>query len=651
MPVIRLLPYIGDALGQPAYSYSIYIGKEFTDPTQEANKLVPTDLNTGKPVSNPFFVDKKGRYKNSNGEEVIPFISEDSYSYRIESPTGARLDSQPRIVSDAFGVSAGGGSGSTVDQTLNNFASARSADLTGSNLIYIQSYAAGWESLAAGNLGDYFAYRTGNTGAASTGNPGRFYDSTGAEFDPIPSQKLYAEMFGAVVGLGNDSYQALQDMVTAANDLGRECYADTDGLYLVSNQSKTQANYSLISNYAIDLPSTIDLRVGENTEIKNNTLNSGQYIFVGIDCANVSITGGTLNGNSNSGTTSGALYLAGCLEAQVDCKISLSAPFYFSASQARQGGILTGSLRFDSPTDYALSFNSGGCEDVALDLLDLNGAGTAIDFTNSDVDSFAAGSVKPRVSIQTISGDFIDLVDVREGAGGFFFDNCQGSGSNLFNLELGTSDVDYLKYNTIDVAAISGSPFNFVSSAGGVVLEYKSEVPKVSGIDQIFYTDGSPIVYTPLDNATRLEITLTGGGGGGAANDAGTDGDPSTLSNGSVSASGAGGGGGQAPGVGVGSTGTGGDINYTGDNGIANGLGSAGGISIWSQKGGYGVGGQAGAGSGTQGAGGGAGTAIIAFDIDFTDDITLTVGNGGVGDNGPGTDGARGAPGYILIKY
>jgi len=139
------------------------------------------------------------------------------------------------------------------DITLASFQDALNTDLTDYDTAYIRAYSQAWQGTAAGPLGDFKAYRTGSTGAPSTGNPGRFYDSAGNEWRPFRSQKLYVEMFGGQIGAGNDSFQAIQDLLDAANETEKEAFF-SGGDYYISNQSNTAPNYNLITFYALSAP-------------------------------------------------------------------------------------------------------------------------------------------------------------------------------------------------------------------------------------------------------------------------------------------------------------------------------------------------------------------------------------------------------------
>lgn len=437
---IRSIPVVLDNNGNPATDFRIHIGKPNTDPKQEANKLEIRNGPDGEKVSNPFFANKSGRFRNKNGDVVSPYISESEYSIEVTGPNGNRVDRRKRVVSDLFGASVGGGS-STVGAVVNNFQAAKATDLSDFDTIYIQSYASGWEVTAAGPTGDFYAFKTGSVGAPNTGNPGEFYDLAGNQWKPLPSQRLYAEMFGAVQGIGNNSSFAFNDMLQAASARRSPCYADGADYY-IDTQSNTDANYSLLNRFAIKMPEYVDLRLGDNTLIKNSQVDSEQYIFFAEDCTFLSISGGQLNGNSSGNLFSGAIYVAGCDYVSWNTRIYESAPFYLASSINKQAGEIVGDALIYNSAGYGISINSGGIKDINLGAIVLDNCANGLYMTSDDIDAFGLTFDKPvlRFDDMDVSQAAIGM-KVLDGSVSFGNIGCD-TVTTLLELNPGAEDID-----------------------------------------------------------------------------------------------------------------------------------------------------------------------------------------------------------------
>jgi len=444
----------------------VYIGRSNTDPTIEANKLTLTDGLGGATISNPFTINAMGMPRNNAGQSVHPYIVEDEYCMEYRSTSGAIIDRFPRMRSDSAA------SGATItsdiaDAVVDNFAAALLADLTTYNIIFIRSYASGWAGTGVGPVGGFFAYRTGSAGTASTGNPGAFYDAQGNQFKPANFQRLYAEMFGAKVGLGNDSFAAIRDMIAAAIALEKPCYFDGDEYY-INTQSNVAAGYTLMSFYAIKINGNLAMYGNGNTVIKNTTNNNAQYLFFAENVDNLVIDGLILDGNSSNLTT-GALYCAGVTRAVLNCTIKNSGPLYLSGSTTRQTDSVTGDLTFQSSSDYAISGNSAGFKKLDLDSILFVSCAKGISITNADINSFGYGLTAPDVNIGhilgTVTGELFNLV-----TGSLNFDVIHGTIGTLFKCSLGTDNFTMVKGSSISVTASKILELN--STTGGKLQRF-----------------------------------------------------------------------------------------------------------------------------------------------------------------------------------
>lgn len=475
--------------GTPADDYLVYIGQPNTNPRDEANKLSITNGEGGSAVANPYRLNNAGYARNTNGEVVFPWISEQEYSIEVRSPNNALVWRNPRMISDAYGTGGGGGGGSEVDAVLNNFTAALNADMTAYDIIFIQSYAAAWEGAAAGPVGGFYAYRTGSTGTPSTGNPGNFYDSAGNQFKPCDFQRLYAEMFGAVTGLGNDSTAAIKNMIDTAIVLGKPCFLDGDEYYIYT-QANTAASYSLIDFYAIKIDGDLAIYGNGNTVIKNSSTDNSQFLFFVEDVDNLYMSGLVIDGNSTASLTTGALYLAGVTNAYLDIHIKNSAPLYCSASTARQSGTIT--LKnpiFTNAVDYAISGNSGGCTELIFDGdLRLVSCAKGIHQTSKDIDGFAIVLAPMKVSCGNVIADVVgDLVKIHDGE--FVFSAITGSCGVMFQADLETPDVDLILGSTIN--ATCTKLIAATSTLGGVITSFNVDYVNVSGTTDSIQIDSA----------------------------------------------------------------------------------------------------------------------------------------------------------------
>lgn len=435
--------------GTPAFGCLVYIGLPNTDPTIEANKLDITNGAGGAAVANPYYINAQGKARNTNGEKISPYITENEYCIEFRSPNGALIDRDPHFKSDALGASGGAGS-SVVDSVLDSFTTALITDMSAYNLVYIQSYAAGWEGTATGPVGGFYAYRTGSLGSAGTGQPGLFYDSIGNQFKPANFQRLYAEMFGAVTGTGNDSFTAIKNMIATAILLEKPCFLDGDEYY-INTQSNVPTGYTLMSYYAIKITGNLAMYGNGNTIIKNTSANNAQYLFWAENVDSLVIDGLTLDGNSTNATT-GALYCAGVTKAVLNCTIKNSGPLYLSGSTTRQTDTVSGDLVISGAATYAISGNSAGFKKLNLSTLQLISCAQGIQLTNADINAFAYGLTKPEVNIGSIiaavTSEIFNCV-----TGSIYFGSIAGTVGTVFKFALGTGNVDVIKGSSISVTA------------------------------------------------------------------------------------------------------------------------------------------------------------------------------------------------------
>jgi len=649
--------------GSPAYMYECWVGKPNTDPTDQSgeNLLAVYDGEGGVRTSNPYFVGRNGRPVNSNGAPINPVVNETEYSYVITAPrNGAILDRCPLMVGSIAGSSAGGGS---ADFVIDNFAQALVTDLSEYSLVYVRSYYAGW------NLGDpsgrrnpagFYIWRNGDKpgGTPSTGTPGRFLDAAGNEWIPAKSQKLYAEMFGAIAEVGFEgNTKAFQDLFNAGNDLGRPVYAEDKGDYEFKLQVNEAENYSNLEFYAIKLSGYVEFYMGEETQLINENQNSQQYILFAENCTTLKIDGGVIDGKAVdagiAGIKTGSLFIAGCGDVELNTEIKRSAPMYCCQSSSNNTKrIESNVLVFTEAVDYAVSGSGGGVENFVCDTIIFDNCQKGIDSQKDDVDSFGLDPADPIWGIGEVYGSVTqNLFRCKEG--GVSINKVFADCDNRFNIDLDVADFKYIKYNEAN-GEVAGKSFNFLGSNGGKILEVVSDKkPLANGVDIIPYTDGSMVVYEPKDGITRVRATIFGGGGGGYAggsNNAG-DGSPSTLNHGGVSLSGNGGARGQFI---LGGGATGGDFNYKGGDAVGATGGRANAPFIFNDAdapAGGSVPAFGGNGDVSGDGGGAGGCALKLFDIDFTLDVEVTIGNGGNRDTSGGNDGFDGGKGYCVIEY
>lgn len=476
--------------GTPAYNCLVYIGLPNTDPTIEANKLDITNGSGGSAVANPYTINAQGKPRNTNGEKITPYITENEYCIEFRSMNGALIDREPHMKSDALGASGGAGS-SVVDAVINSFAAALISDLSSFDTIYIQSYAASWEGTATGPVGGFYAYRTGSLGAAGTGHPGAFYDSLGNQFKPANHQRLYAEMFGAVTGTGNDSFTAIKNMVATAILLEKPCFLDGDE-YFINTQSNVAAGYSLMSYYAIKIDGNLAMYGNGNTIIKNTTANNNQYLFWVNNVDTLVIEGLTLDGNSTNATT-GALYCAGVTKAVLNCTIKNSGPLYLSGSTTRQTDSVSGNLTISGAGSYAISGNGAGFKKLDLPDLLLTSCAKGIQVTNADVDAFGYSIPNaPIVNIGSITATITsELFNCVKGTVNFGM--ISGTVGTVFKLELGTADFDQIKGSSISVTC--AKIIDFTTSSNGKLTRFD--------VDNVYArTTTSDVTYITITHAT-----------------------------------------------------------------------------------------------------------------------------------------------------
>ncbi len=438
----------------------VFIGQPNTNPREEVNQLELFNGINGEALSNPFFTDGNGRARGINNEKADPFIVEEEYSIEFRGPNGNLIDRIPHFVSDAFGASGGGGTADAiVDVIVDNFAAALSTDLTGNDTAYIRSYAAGWQGTGAGPVGDFLVYRTGSSGTPSTGNPGAFFDLGGNEWKPMDSQRLYAEMFGAVSGAGNDSFQGIQDMLNAAFSLNKPCYLDGED-YFVNTQANTAPSYSVINTYALALPEEIAIHGSGNTTISNTSPDAGQFLFFGENVNKLTMDGLILDGNSVI-SDSGALYLAGVLDADLDLIINNSATTYLSASTTRQSGDIRFNFQFENTVGYALSGKSGGYKTATGNIVYINCA-QGFEVSREDSDGFSLIFVEPRTTVNSSLGDVAqEVFNVHNGA--FEYGSINVNANTAIICTLDADDIE-----VIQGGAITGCDEVFECVATGV---------------------------------------------------------------------------------------------------------------------------------------------------------------------------------------
>jgi|APSaa5957512535_1039671.scaffolds.fasta_scaffold05012_7 hypothetical protein len=161
-----------------AYAGSwVYIGKPFTNPKIDGNKLSLFDVASGEPVSNPFYVDNDGYARNKNQPRVTPKCAEYAYSIYVESPAGGLVYEYQKIESDAIEVVPDDGSSMMVDETWIDWPTAKTKDMTEESLIYIQSREEWWLD---GPVFGYYAYKVlDESGTPETGTWDDFFDAAG----------------------------------------------------------------------------------------------------------------------------------------------------------------------------------------------------------------------------------------------------------------------------------------------------------------------------------------------------------------------------------------------------------------------------------------------------------------------------------------
>lgn len=404
---IRQPPLFQDNLGHPANGFRVYIGTANTDPTVVANRLSLYNGAGGDPIGNPFFINKDGFARNTNGQVIFPWTDAQEYSIEVRSPTGSLgvlFYQNLRMMSDAFGLTPGDGSDpSMVDATYSSFNAALVGDSSKYDLIYIQAYTAAWQGTAAGPIGAFYAYRTGSVGTPSTGHPGEFFDALGNEWKPAPFQRLYVEMFGGKEG-GPDSRQAIQDMIDTAIAQEKPAYFDGN-LYKIGTGSNTAPNYSLVNKYAIGVTGNVSLIGSGATVLENANADDGQYMFFFENVDLLSIEGLEFNANSITANT-GALYLAGVDNVYMDnVDVNFSAPLYFSASTTRQSGTMEGNLSFKKSQGQCISGNSGGFKKLYLNSVHMELCKGGIDVRRTDIDTFSLSWTDPDCQIGNITGD------------------------------------------------------------------------------------------------------------------------------------------------------------------------------------------------------------------------------------------------------
>lgn len=463
---MQIRPTQFNANGIPAVGFRIYIGQSNEDSTVDDNKLTVFNGQGGAEIDNPFIIDASGFPRATNGQRVYPWVEEEEYSIEWRTPNGTLgtlFYRDARFLSDSSGgVSSGG---ALVDAVINNFPDALTTDLTAFDYIFIQSFASAWEGQADGPVGGFFAYRNGNTGTPETGNPGKFFDAAGNEWKPADNQRLYAEMFGAVVG--SDSFQAIQDMLTAGDDLKKACYFDGDE-YLIATQSNTAGAYSLITTFAVAVPAYCSMIGNGQTKIRNETTDNNQYLFFGIDGDEFSAEGLIFDGNSDTADT-GCLYLAGCTFANVDIRIQDSAPFYFNSSEARQGGTIKGRLSFKDMLFESFSGKSGGYKQAILDSVSFDACANGLEISREDIDSFSLSFVECQTSVDTLTGQLTGkatiIVNGETSIGSI---NCDCA--KALSIEMNTQDIPNITIGSI--YGVIADPVSATSSGGKVIRGY-----------------------------------------------------------------------------------------------------------------------------------------------------------------------------------
>jgi hypothetical protein len=463
---IRPLPFFPLPSGAAAHNALVYIGTPDSDPRLAANQLTITNGEGGAVISNPFKINSGGLPRNTDGQVVYPYVAENEYCIEVRSETGNLLGRIPRMRSDALAASGGAGSPS-VDAVCNNFAAALTTDFTGSNLIFIQSYAAGWENTAAGPVGGFYAYRTGTVGTQSSGHPGAFYDSVGSQFKPADFQRLYAEMFGAVTGVGNDSTTAIANMIATAVAAGKPCYLDGDE-YRIYSQTNLTAAYTLLDYVAITITGDVEIYGNGNTVIKNNTTDNTQYMFFVENVDNFVMKGLTLNGNASANSKTGSIYLAGVLNAVLDIDVVDSAPVYVCASTTRQSDRVRFAGTIKNSLGFALSVNSGGAKKVDIGQLRLIDCDDGVFVSSKDIDGFSISLDAPQVTIDQIIGNVTnDMIQMRNGS--LHFGAIIGTCNDVFGFALDTADVDAITGGTVRVTSTTGNIVNLTTTSGGKV--------------------------------------------------------------------------------------------------------------------------------------------------------------------------------------
>jgi len=505
---IKVNPVIGDNKNNPAVGFRVFVGLVNTDPKTEANRIPLTSGPEGVAVANPFIVGSDGYARNTDGQIIFPNANVTEYSVEFRSSQGefgARLYRNPRVVSDAFSSSAAT-NGEIVDIVVNNFTVALTTDLSLGNLIFVQSFNTAWEGTAEGPQGAFFAYKTGNTGTPSTGNPGVWFDSAGNEFKPAQFQRLYAEMFGAKVGIANDSFEAIQDMVDAGVALAKPIYFDGDD-YFIGTQTNTDANYSLIAFFAVKITGDLAIYGGGKTKIVNKNPNDDQFMFFAEDVDNLCIKDIILDANSTVDGT-GALYLAGVDNADLDITVKNSAPIYMSASTTRQSGNINYNFNIVNSVQFGVSGKSGGFKTAQGNINYIN-CNKGFEVSRADIDGFLLSFVDPFLTVPSSTGDVTNEV-FNVSNGSLEYGSIAVAAGTAF---IATPDTDDI--NLIQGGDITGcvKTFECTSTGGGVVKKVEIDSVYALGV-----TDGIEI-----DNALQLveeftirHLDMTGDGSGSA---------------------------------------------------------------------------------------------------------------------------------------
>lgn len=265
----------------------------------------------------------------------------------------------------------------------------------------------------------------------------------------------------------------------------------------------------------------------------------------------------------------------------------------------------------------------------------VQGINDVLQITNTHLQSSAVNS---QTSVTAATGDEILIADV--------------SDSNNLKKVTAQSVAQTLNPNDLTNATIAAGDkllFSDVSDSNNIkedtVQGILDLVTSDTGLasQQVFTTSGT---WTKPAGITKVKVTVVGGGGGGGGSST-TGNTGGTSSFGAFCSATGGSGGGTTTSGGSGGSGSGGDINMSGEKGESN-------VAVMTPRGGsiYGSYGRGGPGTTTsgQGSGGGSGgMSIELIDVTGTSSETVTIGGGGAAGSGGAGQGS-GAGGIVIVE-